>query len=59
MAKLSKLALKLLDDAGCTEVSDDFIVIGNTDLRVLLCARAVKDLNAQAREQQEDQGGEA
>lgn len=47
MATLTTAARKLLDEAGCNEVADDYIVIGTTDLRVLLSARAVSDLNAQ------------
>ncbi|MCA8050776.1 hypothetical protein [Burkholderia arboris] len=50
MAKLSQAAIELLSDAGATEISDDFVVIGNTDLRILLSQRAVIDLNQQARE---------
>lgn len=50
VAKLSQAAIELLSDAGATEISDDFVVIGNTDLRILLSQRAVIDLNQQARE---------
>ncbi|WP_396330415.1 hypothetical protein [Burkholderia anthina] len=50
MAKLSQAALRLLREAGATEIDDDFVVIGNTDIRILLSARAVSDLNQQARE---------
>jgi len=48
--KLSKKALKLLDVSGCSEIADDFVVLGQTDLRILLSDAAVDDLNAQARE---------
>lgn len=49
--KLTKAAKKLLQEAGCSEIADDFVVLGQTDLRVLLSDAAVDDLNAQAREQ--------
>jgi hypothetical protein len=55
MAKLSQQAVRMLEDAGCNEISDDLIVIGTTDVRVLLSHRAVADLNAQAREWAETQ----
>lgn len=55
MAKLSKAAVAMLEDAGCNEISDDLIVIGTTDVRVLLSHRAVADLNQQAREWAEAQ----
>ncbi|KGW78512.1 hypothetical protein Y046_4773 [Burkholderia pseudomallei MSHR2990] len=55
MAKLSKTAVAMLEDAGCNEVSDDLIVIGTTDVRVLLSHRAIADLNQQAREWAEAQ----
>jgi hypothetical protein len=48
MAKLSRAAVAMLEDAGCNEIGDDFIVIGTTDVRVLLSHRAVADLNQQA-----------
>ncbi len=48
--KLTKGARKLLAEAGCTEIADDFVVLGSTDLRILLSNAAVEDLNAQARE---------
>lgn len=50
VAKLSQAAIELLSEAGATEIGDDFVVIGNTDLRILLSRRAVIDLNQQARE---------
>lgn len=50
MAKLSQSAVKMLEAAGCNEIADDFIVIGTTDVRVLLSHRAVADLNEQAPE---------
>ncbi|WP_423383555.1 hypothetical protein [Burkholderia sp. LMG 32019] len=52
--KLSHAAIALLEQAGCNEVGDDFVVIGTTDVRVLLSNRAVTDLNQQARERAED-----
>lgn len=48
--KLSQDAIKLLEEAGCSEVADDYIILGTTDLRILLSRRAVEDLNAQAGE---------
>ena len=48
--KLTKAAKKLLQEAGCSEIADDFVVLGQTDLRILLSDAAVDDLNAQARE---------
>lgn len=50
MASLSKAAKQLLQDAGCSEVADDFVLIGTIDVTVLLSHRAVADLNRQARE---------
>ena len=44
MAKLSKAAVAMLEDAGCNEIGDDFIVIRTTDVRGLLSHRAVADL---------------
>lgn len=49
--RLTKKATKLLEEAGCNEISDDYVVLGDTDLRVLLSETAIEDLNAQAREQ--------
>ena len=51
--KLTKAAKKLLQEAGCSEIADDFVVLGQTDLRLLLSDAAVDDLNAQAREMAE------
>lgn len=48
--KLSQAARKLLEQAGCSEVEDDYVILGSTDLRILLSRRAIDDLNAQARE---------
>lgn len=50
MAVLTKAARALLDAAGCSEIADDYVLVGNTDVRILLSRRAVEDLNAQARE---------
>jgi hypothetical protein len=55
MAKLTQAAVKMLEAAGCNEIGDDFIVIGTTDVRVLLSHRSVADLNEQARESAEAQ----
>lgn len=52
-ATLSQAAYKLLSEAGCSEVADDYVILGGTDLRILLSRRAVEDLNAQARGEQE------
>ena len=51
--KLTKAAKTLLEEAGCSEIADDFVVLGQTDLRILLSDAAVEDLNQQAREQAE------
>lgn len=48
--KLSQAARRLLEQAGCSEVADDYVILGSTDLRILLSKRSVQDLNAQARE---------
>jgi hypothetical protein len=53
MAKLSQAAKQLLEDAEVREFDDDFIVIGNIGVTVLLSDRAVEDLNRQARQRQE------
>ena len=51
--KLTKGARKLLEEAGCSEIDDTYVVLGQTDLRILLSDAAVEDLNEQAREQAE------
>lgn len=48
MSVLSKAARQMLDDAGCTEVADDYIVLFNSDVTVLLSHKAVADINRQA-----------
>lgn len=48
MAKLSKAAKEMLEKAGCTEVADDYIILFNSDVTILLSHRAVADLNRQA-----------
>ena len=53
MTKLSEAAKRLLESAGCSEYGDDFILIGNIDVTVLLSRKAVADLNRQARERAE------
>lgn len=53
MAKLSQAAIEMLRNAECNELADDFIVIGNIGVTVLLSHRAVADLNRQARERLE------
>jgi hypothetical protein len=50
MAKLTQAAIELLHDADVRELADDFIVIGNIGVTVLLSRRAVEDLNRQARD---------
>lgn len=40
----------MLEQAGFSEIEDDYVVIGSTDLRILLSDAAIVDLNAQARE---------
>lgn len=55
MARLTQAAVKMLEAAGCNEIADDCIVIGTTDVRVLLSHRAVADLNERAREWAETQ----
>lgn len=47
---LSKVVIKLLEEAGCSEIADDYVILGSTDLRILLSKRAIDDLNAQARD---------
>lgn len=39
--KLTKAAKKLLEEAGCSEIADDFVVLGQTDLRILLSDAAI------------------
>lgn len=48
--KLTKKAVKLIDEAGCNEIGDDYVILGSTDLRIILSDAAIEDLNAQARE---------
>lgn len=50
MPNLSQAAIALLHDAECSEVADDYIVIGNIGVTILLSHRAVADINRQARE---------
>ncbi|WP_164466844.1 hypothetical protein [Burkholderia gladioli] len=52
--KLSKAAIQMLQSAEFTEIADDCLVVGNTDICILLCNRAVADLNRQARERVAD-----
>jgi hypothetical protein len=54
MSVLSKAARQMLDDAGCTEVADDYVILFNSDVTVLLSHKAVRDLNRQARDRVED-----
>lgn len=49
--QLTKKATKLLEEAGCNELGHDYVILGSTDLRILLSDAAIEDLNAQAREQ--------
>lgn len=55
MAKLSKRAYQMLHDAGCTEVADDYIMLFNSSVVVLLSDRAVIDLNRQSRDQEDQE----
>jgi hypothetical protein len=48
MAKLTKAAIAMLETAGCTEVADDYLILFNSDVTVLLSSKAVGDLNRQA-----------
>lgn len=48
--KLTKGAIKLLEEAGCNEIGDGYVLLGTTDLRILLSDEAIADLNAQSRE---------
>lgn len=48
--KLRQAARKLLEQAGFSEIADDYVILGSTDLRILSSKRAVEDLSAQARE---------
>jgi hypothetical protein len=50
MTRLSQAAIEMLREAECNEVADDFIMVGNVGVMVLLSHRAVADLNRQARE---------
>lgn len=50
MSSLSEAAKQMLNDAGCTEVADDYIILYNSSVTVLLSHKAVADLNRQARE---------
>lgn len=54
--KLTPAATRLLQEAGCSEISDDYILLGSTDLRIPLSRRAVQDLNEQAREVEPEVG---
>ena len=49
--RLTKKATELLEQAGCNEIADDYVMLGDTDLRILLSDAAIGDLNTQAREQ--------
>ncbi len=53
-ARLSEAARDLLEDAECSEIADDYIVIGNIGVTVLLSNRAVVDINRQAVERKKD-----
>lgn len=48
--KLTKGAIKLLKEAGCNEIGEGYVVLGTTDLRILLSDEAIADLNAQVRQ---------
>lgn len=49
MSRLTKAAIRMLQEAGFSEVADDYVIHGATDIRILLCRRAIDDLNHQAR----------
>jgi hypothetical protein len=53
-ATLTQAAHQLLSSAGCSEIADDYVVLGGTDVRILLSERAVEDLNSQASEAESD-----
>lgn len=48
MAKLTAASIQMLNACGFSEISDDYVVHGSTDVRILLSNRAVLDLNAQS-----------
>lgn len=54
MAALTKAAEALLESAGATEIGHDYVIIGNTDVRILLTQKAILDLNHQARDLSDD-----
>ena len=54
MSILSQAARQMLDEAGCTEVADDYVMLFNSDVIVLLSHNAVRDLNRQAKDRVED-----
>lgn len=56
MPKLSQDAVAMLHEAECSEIADDYIIIGNIGVTVLLSHRAVADLNRQARDRKEAKG---
>lgn len=47
--KLSQTARDMLEDAGCSEVTDEYLVLAVGNVKVLLSHEAVADLNKQAR----------
>lgn len=53
--KLSEKARQWLEASYCFEdVSDDALTIANSGIVILLCKRAVEDLNRQARDADDD-----
>ena len=54
MTRLTERAKKMLLDAGCTEVADDYLILHNSDVTVLLSNTAVRDLNRQANDKEKD-----
>jgi hypothetical protein len=54
MANLSERAKQWLEDSNCfEEISDDVLSLANTGIQILLSAKAVVDLNRQARDAQD------
>lgn len=53
-AKLSERAKEWLEQSNAfEEVADDYLLVANSGIQILLCKRSVVDLNRQAREAQD------
>lgn len=53
-AKLSERAKEWLEQSNAfEEVADDYLMVANSGIQILLCKRAAEDLNRQARDAQE------